>query len=99
MDGDVIPAGSSCEIGIMSEKIRNGAHKHIIGICTDNRQCYLTHSEEKDKGGAAELGEQQYSYQNLFVTGIVKQSGVMVSSIEEAIEILKEYDKEDYGEC
>lgn len=99
MDGDVIPAGSSCEIGIMSEKIRNGAHKHIIGICTDNRQCYLTHSEEKDKGGAAELGEQQYSYQNLFVTGIVKQSGVMVSSIEEAIEVLKEYDKEDYGEC
>lgn len=33
------------------------------------------------------------------MTGIVKQSGVMVSSIEEAIEILKEYDKEDYGEC
>ena len=23
----------------------------MIGICTDNRQCYLTHSEAKDAGG------------------------------------------------
>ena len=88
IDGDVIPAGTSAEIGVMREKIRRGDHKYIIGICTDNRQMYLTHSEEKDRGGAAALGEQQYSYQNIYVTGLIKQSGWLVSSIDEAIKIL-----------
>lgn len=88
IDGDVIPAGTSAEIGVMREKIRRGDHKYIIGICTDNRQMYLTHSEEKDKGGAAALGEQQYSYQNIYVTGLIKQSGWLVSSIDEVIAIL-----------
>ena len=88
IDGDVIPAGTSAEIGVMREKIRRGDHKYIIGICTDNRQMYLTHSEEKDRGGAAALGEQQYSYQNIYVTGLIKQSGWLVSSIDEVIEIL-----------
>jgi hypothetical protein len=41
----------------MREKIRRGDHKYIIGICTDNRQMYLTHSKEKDIGGASSLGE------------------------------------------
>lgn len=88
IDGDVIPAGTSAEIGVMREKIRRGDHKYIIGICTDNRQMYLTHSEEKDRGGAAALGEQQYSYQNIYVTGLIKQSGWLVSSIDEVIAIL-----------
>ena len=94
IDGDVVPAGTSAEIGIMREKIRRGDHKYVIGICTDNRQMYLTHSPEKDKGGAESLGEQQYSYQNLFVTGIIKQSGWLVSNIEDAIEKLKTIAKE-----
>lgn len=94
IDGDVLPSGTCCEIGRMSEKIARGDHKHIIGICTDTRQCYLTHSEAKDAGGAASLGEQQYSYQNLYVTGVIKQCGVLVSNIEDAIEQLKEYAKE-----
>ena len=45
----------------------------------------LTHSEAKDQGGAASLGEQQYSYQNLYVTGLIKEYGVLVSNIEDAI--------------
>lgn len=88
IDGDVLPAGTCAEIGIMREKICRGDHKCVIGICTDNRQCFLTHSEEKNQGGAASLGEQQYSYQNLYVTGLIKQSGFLVSSIEEAIDVL-----------
>ena len=88
IDGDVLPSGTCAEIGVMREKIRRGDHKYIIGICTDNRQMFLTHSEEKDKGGAAALGEQQYSYQNLYVTGLIKQSGWLVSSIEDVLEIL-----------
>jgi hypothetical protein len=41
-------------------------------------------------GGAASLGEQQYSYQNLYVTGLIKQAGTLVYNIDEVIEILKE---------
>lgn len=94
IDGDVLPAGTSAEIGKFHEKIENGAHKYIIGICTDNRQCYLTHSDAKNDGGASALGEQQYSYQNLYVTGLIKQGGVLVSNIDDAIAALKEYAKE-----
>ena len=96
IDGDVLPSGTCAEIGKFHEKIMRGDNKFLIGICTDTRQCYLTHSEAKDIGGAASLGEQQYSYQNLYVTGLIKQAGVLVSSIEEAIEELKKvYSKYD----
>lgn len=91
IDGDVLPSGSCAEIGFMSALIENGANKYIIGICTDNRQCYLTHSEEKDQAGAAALGEQQYSYQNLYVTGLIKKYGILVSNIEDAIEALRNW--------
>lgn len=91
IDGDVIPAGTAAEIGVMREKIRRGDHKYIIGICTDNRQMHLTHSAEKDEGGAASLGEQQYSYQNLYVTGLIKEAGVLVSNIDDAIAALTEW--------
>ena len=94
IDGDVLPSGTSAEIGKFHEKIENGAHKYIIGICTDNRQCYLTHSDAKNDGGASALGEQQYSYQNLYVTGLIKQGGILVSNIDDAITALKEYAKE-----
>ena len=85
IDGDVLPAGTCAEIGKFHEKIARGDTKFIVGICTDNRQCALTHSEAKDQGGAASLGEQQYSYQNLYVTGLIKEYGVLVSNIEDAI--------------
>ena len=96
IDGDVLPSGTCAEIGKFHEKIMRGDNKYIIGICTDTRQCYNTHSEAKDAGGAASLGEQQYSYQNLYVTGLIKQAGTLVYSIEEVIEVLKRiYDKYD----
>lgn len=89
IDGDVLPAGTCAEIGKFHEKIARGDKKFIVGICTDNRQCALTHSKEKDKGGASELGEQQYSYQNLYVTGLIKEYGVLVSNIDDAIEAIE----------
>ena len=89
IDGDVLPAGTCAEVGKFHEKIERGDHKYIIGICTDNRQMHLTHSEAKDIGGAASLGEQQYSYQNLYVTGLIKQAGILVSNIDDAIEYMK----------
>lgn len=91
IDGDVVPSGTSAEIGVMHEKIRRGDNKFIVGICTDTRQCYLTHSIEKDEGAAKSLGEEQYSYQNLYVTGLIKNAGVLVSNIDEAIEEMKKW--------
>ena len=89
IDGDVLPSGTCGEIGKFHEKIERGDHKYIVGICTDNRQMYLTHSEAKNIGGASALGEQQYSYQNLYVTGLIKQGGILVTNIEDAIEFIK----------
>ena len=97
IDGDVLPSGTCAEIGKFHEKIARGDHKHIIGICTDNRQCHLTSSPAKDAGGASELGEQQYSYQNLYVTGLIKQYGDLVYTIDEVIMLLKKYARE-YGQ-
>jgi nucleoside 2-deoxyribosyltransferase len=94
IDGDVLPSGTCAEIGKFHEKIARGDRKYIVGICTDNRQMYLTHSAEKDAGGAASLGEQQYSYQNLYVTGLIKQGGILVSNIEDAISFIKEHQQE-----
>ena len=94
IDGDVLPSGTCAEIGKFHEKIERGDHKYIVGICTDNRQMFLTHSEAKNVGGAASLGEQQYSYQNLYVTGLIKQCGILVSNIEDAIIFIKEHEKE-----
>lgn len=93
IDGDVLPSGTCAEIGKFHEKIARGDHKYLVGICTDTRQCYRTHSPEKDAGGAAEMGEQQYSYQNLYVTGLIKEVGVLVYSIDEVIEELRSVDR------
>lgn len=90
IDGDVLPAGTSAEIGVMREKIRRGDHKYVIGICTDNRECSRTHSEAKDFGGASGICEQQYSYQNLYVVGCIKESGILVNNIDDAIAFMKE---------
>lgn len=91
IDGDVLPSGTCAEIGKFHEKIARGDNKYIVGICTDNRQCYLTHSDAKDNGGKASLGEQQYSYQNLYVTGLIKNAGVLVSNIDDAISAIKKW--------
>ena len=58
----------------------------MIGICTDNRQCALTHSKEKDEGGHSRLGEMHYCYQNLYVTGLLHQCNGLVYTIEEVID-------------
>lgn len=94
IDGDVLPSGTCAEIGIMREKIRRGDHKYVIGIATDNRECSRTHSDAKDIGGASGICESQYSYQNLYVVGCIKSSGILVNNIEDAIAFLKEHTDE-----
>lgn len=90
LDGDVIPAGTCAEIGKFHEKIARGDQKLLVGILTDNRQCCLTHSEAKDEGGR-EIGAQQYSYQNIYVTGLIKDVGFLYTNIEDAIMCIKDW--------
>ncbi len=95
IDGDVIGSGVSAEVGRFSALIDHcGKKGKIVGICTDNRQCYLTHSEEKDIGGAAQLGNQQYSYQNLFTCGLILNCGILVTNIDDAIAYIKSIEHE-----
>lgn len=94
IDGDVLPSGTCAEIGIMREKIRRGDHKYVIGIATDNRECSRTHSPQKDVGGASDICENQYCYQNLYVVGCIKQSGILVNNIDDAIAFLKKVEGE-----
>ena len=65
-----------------------------MGICTDTRQVMNTYSEAKNAAMIKEFGEQQYSYQNIYVTGLVKQGGVLVDSIDKAIEFIKSVEGE-----
>lgn len=94
LDGDVIPAGTSAEIGKFHEKIARGDTKLLIGIITDNRQCCLTHSEAKDEGGR-EIGAQQYSYQNIYVTGLIKDVGELVTNIDDAIKVIQQFQNQN----
>ena len=87
IDGDVLPSGTCSEIGKFHEKIERGDHKLLVGICTDTRQQYLTHSATKD-ATYTEPGECQYCYENLYVTGLIKQAGVLVTRIEDAIDAI-----------
>ena len=101
IDGDVIPSGTSAEIGKFHEKIvgRTGdaRPRHIIGIGTDSREMSLTHNDAKDASGHNGVFENQYSYQNLYTVGLIKQAGHLVRTIDEAIEYLKQYKKTEYA--
>lgn len=88
IDGDVLPSGTCAEIGKFHEKVARGDRKLLVGICTDTRQQYLTHSEQKDNT-YTEPGECQYCYENLYVTGLIKQAGALVTNIEDAIQAIK----------
>lgn len=94
IDGDVIPSGTSAEIGKFHEKIVGNAYatrpKFILGIGTDSREMCSTNNGEKIKAGCSGLFENQFSYQNLYTIGLIKQGGALVRTIDEAIKFLKE---------
>ena len=96
IDGDVLPSGTCSEIGKFHEKIERGDHKLLVGICTDTRQQYLTHSESKD-ATYTEPGECQYCYENLYVTGLIKQAGVLVTRIEDAIDAIYNWRSKNFN--
>ena len=96
LDGDVIPSGSSTEIGVMYEKIRRGDHRYIVAITTDNRAAHKTISDAKVEAMKT-IGETQVPYINLYTVGCCKLGGTVVDSIEAAIEYIKSIAHE-YGQ-
>lgn len=70
-----------------------GAYEHtklpIIGIYTDTRRVAFGNEDKKD--AIEMIGENQVSYTNLMVVGVIKRNGHLVGSHEKAIKILRQY--------
>lgn len=84
LDGAVIDAGVSAEIGIAWAK-----GIPVIGLYTDTRQQGGTNV--KKLKALQELAESQFSYINLFVVGLIKQNGILVNNVDDAVGAIKNY--------
>ena len=86
LDGVEIDSGVAAEIGAFSM-----LNRPIVGLFTDVRQ--QGRDNEKKIHALIEEGvENQFVYRNLFVVGLIKRNGVIVSSIEEAVKAVQSYD-------
>ena len=83
LDGVEIDSGVAAEIGAFSMLKRP-----IIGVFTDVRQQGRDNTK-KMEALMADGVENQFIYRNLFVVGLIKQNGVIVSSIAELVEQVK----------
>lgn len=87
IDGVEIDSGVAAEIGVYSTFDRP-----IIGVYTDVRQQGV-HHPKKIAILQADPTENQFVYRNLFVVGLIKQNGIIVDSIEAAVEAALEIKK------
>ena len=85
LDGPVIDVGVATEIGVAYAKGMT-----IYGLYTDTRQG-LGANDKKIEALRSELAENQFHYVNLFTIGCIKKSGKIITSVEELIEIMKQY--------
>lgn len=82
-------SGVALEVGAFEH-----TKKPIIGLFTDTRR--VAYNNDEKKGASDIIGENQVAYTNLMVVGVIKNSGVLVGSHEEAIqELRKLLDGED----
>lgn len=77
-------SGVALEIGAFEH-----TKKPIIGIYTDTRR--VAFGNEKKKDALDKLGENQVSYTNLMVVGVIKNNGHLVGSHKKAIDLLEHY--------
>ncbi len=85
IDGVEIDSGVAAEIGVFST-----FNRPIIGVFTDIRQQGRSHPK-KLAILQEDATENQFVYRNLFVIGLIKQQGQIVTTLEEAQEALKSY--------
>ena len=95
VDGDTPGIGTTVECGYFARRCqeeieRQGyTNKKIISLYTDSRECQHTVMPAKiDK--LNEFAENQFSYINLLLVGVLKRYGVMCHTIEEVVEALRE---------
>lgn len=85
IDGIEIDSGVAAEIGVFSTYKRP-----IIALYTDVRQ--LGRENPSKIEALIEDGtENQFMYRNLFVIGLIKQNGLIVSTIEELVEHVQKF--------
>ncbi|GGG15570.1 nucleoside deoxyribosyltransferase [Lysinibacillus alkalisoli] len=88
LDGIEIDSGVAAEIGLFST-----LERPIIGVFTDVRQQGRTHPD-KLAILQQDATENQFVYRNLFVVGLIKQRGVIVDSLAQAVTIVQQHAKE-----
>lgn len=80
LDGVEVDSGVAAEIGVFST-----FNRPIIALFSDVRQ--QGRDNEKKIQALVEDGlENQFIYRNLFVVGLIKQNGVIVSTIEQLVD-------------
>lgn len=86
LDGVEIDSGVAAEIGAFSM-----LNRPIFALLTDTRQQGRDNMKKID-ALQKDATENQFIYRNLFVVGLIKQRGIIVSSIEELREALSKKD-------
>lgn len=83
IDGIEIDSGVAAEIGVFST-----FNRPIVAVFTDVRQQGTTHPQKLEIL-QQDPTENQFVYRNLFVVGLIKQNGVIVSTLEAAVTAVK----------
>ncbi|MCM3389258.1 nucleoside 2-deoxyribosyltransferase [Ureibacillus chungkukjangi] len=85
LDGIEVDSGVAAEIGAFSTY-----NRPIIALFSDVRQ--LGRENQQKINALVEDGtENQFIYRNLFVIGIIKRNGVIVSTVDAVVENVKRY--------
>lgn len=96
VDGDTPGVGTTLEIGYFSRRCQSDidmfgtTDKRIFSLYTDSRECSHTWSDAKNEK-LKEIAECQYAYLNLLLVGCLKRYGTMTSSIDELVEVMRDY--------
>lgn len=84
LDGISIDPGVAAEIGIAF-----ALRKPIVAIYSDCRTQGADNAKKIE--ALSTLAESQFSYINLYVVGLIKQNGVVVRTMDEAVEAMAAY--------
>ena len=87
IDGVEVDSGVAAEIGAFSM-----LNRPIIALFSDVRQQGRS-NDKKIEALIADGTENQFIYRNLFVVGLIKQNGVIASTVEEVVEAVLKVSK------
>lgn len=85
LDGVEIDSGVAAEIGVFST-----TNRPIIALFSDVRQQGRSNTKKMD-ALIADGTENQFIYRNLFVIGLIKRNGIVVSTVEDVVAQLEVY--------